>query len=136
MKETYRDVGMAVGTHAGNTGATILKAKDIDFKLAGAEDRLISNDSDGSTGTVRSTTYMDSLGYSTLSATLSGGTLNTWTNGASWTLYITDTANQKISSTEICRMSGFAAPKEYLVDGALPEFDDIDQETMTTNKRT
>ena len=135
MKEVYRDIGLKTGLHAGGTIATVLKAKDVDFNVIAAEDRLIKNVTDGSTGTVRSTTIMDHEGYSTLTATLTGGTANQWTNGATYTLYITDTANKRISSTEVGRMSGLAYPKDELIDGELPGWDDIDQETMTTHKK-
>jgi len=134
VKEVYKDLGLKTGLCAA-TYTTILKAKDVDFKAVKAENRLIKNVSDGSTGTVRSTTIMDQLGYSTLTATLTGGTANTFYTGATYTLFITDTENKRISSTEVGRKSGLAYPKDQLVEGDLPELIDIDQRTMTTHRK-
>ena len=134
MREVYRDTGLKTGLHVGATWPTQLKAKDVDFDVITAVGRLVKNVSDGSTGVVRSCTAMDSQGYSTLTATLSGGTGNTWYYGATYTLYITDTANKIISRTVTGRMSGLAYPKDRLVDGELPGWDDIPQDTMEFHK--
>jgi hypothetical protein len=133
-KEVYKDEGLKTGVCAA-TLTTVLKAKDVDFKVIAAENRLIKNVSDGSTGTVRSTTFMDQQGYSTLTATLTGGTVNKFYTGATYTLYITDTANKKISSTEVGFRSGLAYPKDQMVEGDLPGWEDIDQQTMTTHRK-
>lgn len=133
--EVYRDTGLAVGIHVGATHSTVLRAKNIDFNAIAAENRLIRNESDGSSGTVRRTTVMDQQGYSTLTATLSGGTSNSWGTDASFRLCITDTYNKRISSTSTGRMSGLAYPRDELVNGELPGWDDIEQTTMETYRK-
>jgi hypothetical protein len=133
-KEVYRDEGLKTGLCAA-TYTTVLKAKDVDFEAITAVNRLVKNVSDGSTGTVRSCTAMDQQGYSTLTATLTGGTANKFYTGATYTLYITDTVNKKISSTEVGFRSGLAYPRDELIEGDLPELLDIDQQTMTTHRK-
>lgn len=135
MKEVYRDLGIATGTHAGATSPNVLKAKDICFSAVGSVNRRIRNETDGSSGIVRSSTWMDSLSYSTVTATLSGGTKNNWELGDSFRLCITATYNQRLTSTEVGRMSGLAYPKDEMIDGELPGWDDIPADTMDPRAR-
>ncbi len=135
-KEVYRDTGLITGTHHGATSSVTLRSTKHDFEVCYAASRLISNDSDGSSGVVRSFTGFDvTAGYSTLTATLSGGSLNKWTRNASFTLYVTGAANTRISSTEVCKQSGFAYPYDILVNGEHPDEADIDQHQMTISRR-
>jgi hypothetical protein len=127
VKEIYRDTGLVTGFHAGSTGAALYDSTK-DFEVLYSIGRLVENDTDGSSGLITAHTT------DTVTVTLTGGTNNFWTHGDAYTIYVGATANAKLSSTEVCRLSGFATPRDLLVDGVLPEFDDIDDYVMDTKE--
>jgi len=135
-KEVYRDTGLAFGTHHGKLTLSKLRSPGVDFDAIGAVGRLVSNDTDGSSGTVVLASPLSKTeGLSYLLVVLAGGATNRWNPGDAFTLYIGTVANARISSTEICKKSGFAYPKDTLVDGEHPDETDIPQSTMTTVRR-
>lgn len=123
MKEVYKDTGWLTGTHQGANGADLYDTSK-DFEVSDCVGRLITNDTDGSQGLVTANTT------NTLTVTLTGGTNNNWQNGDEYTIYIGATANAVISTTEVCKKSGFATPYRDLVDGERPDWADDDQKKM------
>jgi len=135
-KEVYRDTGLAFGTHHGKLTLFTLRSTEVDFDAIGAVGRLVSNDTDGSSGTVVfASPLFRTEGWSYLLVVLAGGATNRWNPGDAFTLYIGTVAKARISSTEICKKSGFAYPKDTLVDGEHPDETDLPQSTMTTGRR-
>jgi hypothetical protein len=123
MKELYRDTGWLTGTHQGANGAALFDP-NMEFEVSDCVGRLIINDTDSSEGLVTANTK------NTLTVTLAGGTNNNWQNGDEYTIYIGATANAVLSTTIVCKKSGFAAPVTGLVDGELPDWTDDPQDKM------
>lgn len=128
MRETYRDTGMT-GTHRGATGSASLYDDTKDFEVFNAIGRLLANTTTGASGLVTAQTKH------TVTATLTGGSSATWASGDAYTLYFGASASAVLSSTWVCRRSGFAAPREDLEDDILPEFVDADQRDMDKGRR-
>jgi hypothetical protein len=127
MKETYRDTGLLTGTHQGATGADLYDP-EVHFDVLYAIGRLVEDVTDGSSGLVTS------HARNSVTATLTGGSNNFWTTGDTYILYVGATKNAVISSTEVCRICGFACPKDQLVNGAHPKCEDAPQEAMLGEK--
>jgi len=123
VKEAYKDEGLLEGVHKGGDGATALLAWNgiwsvntprVDFIITDCIGRLLENVTQDTSGVVTAETEF------TLTAT---GV--TWDTDDEWILYAEDTKNAVISSTVICRRSGFAYPRWELGPGGIhPDHED------------
>lgn len=119
-KEVYRDEGLLTGTHQGSDAASALYDPDVHFNITYAIGRLLENTTQDTSGLVTAHTLN--------TATATGVT---WDNGDSYVLYVGATKDAVISSTVICRQSGFAYPNwELNESGIHPDHEDIDRDTM------
>lgn len=125
MKEVYKDEGFLTGFHAGGMGATALYDEDVHFDVLYAIGRLLENVTQDTSAVVASHTRN--------TCTAAGVT---WDTGDAYVLYVGATKNAVISSTEVCRMSGFAYPRDELgPDGIHPSHADRDRRVMDGEKR-
>ena len=113
-REVYRDEGLVKGTHHGADGAAALYDPDVHFEITHALDRLLSNETQGTSGLVTA--------QSLNTATATGVT---WNSGDEYILYVGATPDAILSKTYTCRKSGFAYPKRELVEGEHPSWKDI-----------
>lgn len=117
------DTPFATGTHKGSTHATILNDPGADFRSCGVQTAvLIKNTTDGSSGQI---TARDE---NTVTATLTGGTNNSWTAGDTYEIYRTATEDSIISTIWTDRSRGWKSDKDELVKGWRKEDLDIDRE--------
>jgi hypothetical protein len=122
--EVHRDTEyLATGTHKGAASLTI-NDPGKDFKSCGVAVGLaVKNTTDGSAGLVTAVTE------NTVTCTLAGGSLNTFTSGDTYEIYKTGTYNSKISSIYVDKRSGRKAssPSELTESGLFPEDVDLDE---------
>ncbi len=120
--ETHKDdTPFATGTHK-NATAAVLSDPGADFKSCGvATGVLIKNTTDGSSGTITAVTE------DFVTGTLSGGTLNTWTAGDTYEIYITATEDSVISSIWTDLRYGRKSDKIKLHRGLRAEDMDLDE---------
>ena len=120
MKEVYKDTGLLTGTHGGSSGAAALYDEDVHFDITYAIGRLLENVTQGTSAVVTSHTRN--------TCTAPGVS---WNSGDSYILYVGATKNAVISSTEVCRRSGFDTPFWKLgPDGIDPKNADEDRHKM------
>ena len=125
MKETYLDEGLLTGTHTGGAGDAALCDTDVHFDITYAIGRLLENVTQDTSGVVTAHTRN--------TATATGVT---WNDGDTYILYVEATKNAVISSTEVCRQSGFAYPRDELgPDGIHPRHADRDRRVMDGEMR-
>lgn len=126
VAEIHRDNDhIATGTHKGATSGTVLSDPGMDFRSCGIIDGvLVKNITDGSQAL--SVTVTEN---SITTATLTGGSLNTWTAGDTYKVYATATYNSIISTVWTDKRHGRKATSpDQLVDGIFPEDVDLDEE--------
>lgn len=120
MKEVYRDEGLLTGTHTGGTGDAALYDPEVHFDITVAVGRLLENVTKSTSAVVTAETRH----------TCTAPTV-TWDDGDEYVLYVGAVKNAVISSTEVCRMSGFAYPRDELgPDGIHPKHADRDRRVM------
>ena len=126
MKEVYKDEGGITGrTHSGGVGDVALQDFGVHFDVHYAIGRLLENVTQDTSGVVTAHTRH--------TATATGVT---WDDGDEYVLYLEATKNAVISSTEVCRMSGFAYPRDELgPDGIHPRHADRDRKVMDGERR-
>ncbi len=127
MKELYRDTGLVEGSHGGGDAAAALSdtSGKVDFTLTSCVGRLLENTTQDTSGAVTAET-----------ATTLTATGVTWDTDDEYVLYVTDTKNSLISSTEVCVRSGFAYPYWKLGEGGIhPDHKDVDERKMTGEMR-
>jgi len=91
---------LATGTHQGATGGVLTKEK-ADFRSCGVVvGSLLENATDGSSGLITAVTE------NSVTATLAGGALNTWTYGDTYNIYRTAIKDDEISRIHTDRMYG------------------------------
>jgi hypothetical protein len=120
MKEKYTDEGLLSGTHSGADGSASLQDLTVHFEITHAIGRLLKNVTQDT------------------SAVVTAHTLNTctapavsWDNGDEYILYVGATADAVISSTVVCRKSGFAYPRWELGPGGIhPDHEDTRPEEV------
>lgn len=115
-RESYRDTGLTTGKHKSSSYTDRLYDDTKMFSVLDCIGRLLSNDTDGSSGVIFAQTD------NTVSATLSGGATNIWTENDKYTIYVTDTGNAVLSTTWICKKSGFSFPRTMLIEDEHPKF--------------
>ncbi len=120
------DTANMTGTHKGSNGAASLSDPGAGFRSTGIDpdlDLLIKNTTDGSEGPVTAATE-DSI-----TATLTGGTNNTWANGDAYETYLTDTEDSLISTHWTDKRFGqkVVNPAQLDEDGVFPEDADLDE---------
>lgn len=124
VAEVHRDIyPLFEGTHKGATGLT-LNDPGADFLSCGASVGLaIYNDTDESNGLITALTE------NTVTCTLAGGTLNTWTSGDEYSIYATAAYNTKISTTYTDKRYGRKVTDPAKLDNDLfPEDRDLDED--------
>ena len=117
------DEPLSEGTHGGATGLTFFK-QGADFKSCGVKAGLyVENTTDGSSGLVTAVTE------ETVTTTLSGGALNTWTSGDEFEIYKTATKDSRLSSIFVDKRFGHKASSrsELTGDNLFPEDVDLDE---------
>ena len=122
--ETHRDTDpLATGTHKGAASLTI-NDPGKDFDSCGVMVGLaVKNTTDVSAGLVTAVTE------DTVTCTLAGGSLNTFTNGDTYAIYKTATYNSLISSIYVDKRFGHrAVTRDELTENNLfPEDVDLDE---------
>lgn len=121
------DTANMEGTHKGADGAASLFDPGAGFRSNGIDpdlDLLIKNTTDSSEGPV---TDADE---DTITATLAGGTNNTWANGDEYETYLTDTEDSNISQHWTDRRFGQKTtnPADLDDDGVFHADADLDEE--------
>jgi hypothetical protein len=123
---THRDTDyLFTGTHKGASGTLTLNDPGRDFRSSGAIVGLaIHNDTDSSTGLITAVTE------DTVTCTLSGGSINTWSVGDTYKIYKTAVYDSKISTHWTDKRYGRKAMrKSDLVNGLFPDDIDVDENT-------
>jgi hypothetical protein len=118
------DTPLATGTHKGETGGVLIDLR-ADFKSCGiVTGSLLENETDASSGAITALTE------STVTCTLAGGSLNTWTLGDTYNIYRTATKDSEISRIYTDRMYGTKVFKRSELNkrGHFPEEEDLDAE--------
>lgn len=125
VAEIHRDDSpFATGTHKGADGAAVLYDPGADFKSCGVQTEvLIKNTTDESTSETTAVTE------DTVTGVLTGGSNNSWANGDTYEIYITDTEDSIISRIWVDRRYGRKSDKEKLYKGLRSEDMDIDEFT-------
>lgn len=124
MKEVYRDEGLVEGTHTGGTGDASLYDSEVHFDISDCIGRLLENVTKGTSAVISAQTRH--------TVTASGVT---WDDGDEYIVYVGAVKNAIISSTEVCRMSGFAYPRTELGPGGVhPKHEDRDRRVMDGKK--
>lgn len=116
------DYPLSTGTHKGAASLT-LNDPGADFKSCGvATGVLVKNTTDGSSG------LTVTVGEDTVLCTLAGGSLNTFTSGDTYEIYITTTEDSEISRFHTDRRFGTKVfkPSELNTYGHLHEDEDLD----------
>jgi hypothetical protein len=122
------DEYMLTCTHDYEDGGLVLKNKNAHFLITGVTVGVaIYNDTDGSNGLVTAVTE------TSVTCTLTGGTLNTWTNGDTAYIYKTATKDSLISSIDTDRSRGWKVVKGDVLDedGFRPEDADLDEDAFS-----
>jgi hypothetical protein len=103
--------------------ATTLNDPGADFKSCGAQiGAVVHNDTDKSSGLITALTE------NTLTVSLTGGSLNVWTNGDEYSVYATATKGSKISQIYTDRRYGRkVTDKKDLDRGLFPADVDLDE---------
>ena len=111
------------GTHKGATSATTLNDPGADFKSCGATvGAVVHNDTDESYGLITAVTE------DTLTLTLAGGTLNEWTSGDEYSVYVTAEKGSLISKIYTDKRYGRkVTDKNQLTKGLFPDDVDLDE---------
>lgn len=122
--ETHRDTdALATGTHKGAASLTI-SDPGKDFKSCGVAVGLaVRNSTDVSAGLVTAVTE------NTVTCTLSGGSLNTFTSGDTYAIYKTSAYNTKLSTIYVDKRYGRRAitRAELTKDNLFPDDVDLDE---------
>lgn len=123
IERNLDDQPLFEGTHKGATSATTLNDPGADFKSCGAiVGSVVYNDTDESYGLITAVTEDE------LTLTLAGGSLNTWTSGDEYSVYVTDTKDSKISQIYTDKRYGHkVTDKAHLTRGLFPEDVDLDE---------
>jgi len=125
MKEVYKDEGLLTGTHTGGVGDVALYDADVHFDITYAIGRLLENVTKDTSAVVTAHTRNTCTAPAV-----------TWDNGDTYILYVEAAKNAVISSTEVCRRSGFAYPRDELgPDGIHPRHADRDRRVMDGEMR-
>jgi len=118
------DAGLFYSTHKGATGLTIVDPGK-DFKSCGVTVGLaVKNVTDDSTGLVTA------VSETSVTCTLSGGSLNTFTAGDYYRIYCTDTIDDLISSHYTDKRFGTKVTNRNELDrhGIMAGDEDLDEE--------
>ena len=123
IERNLDDQPLFEGTHKGGSSATTLNDPGADFLSCGATiGAVVYNDTDVSYGLITAVTE------DTLTLTLAGGSLNEWTGGDEYSVYITATKDSKISQIYTDRRHGRkVTDKNQLTKGLCPEDVDLDE---------
>ena len=106
--------------------ASTLNDPGADFKSCGASvGAAIYNDTDGSNALITAVTE-----NTITTSALTGGSLDVWTSGDEYSIYVTATKGSKISQIYTDKRFGRkVTDKKQLIRGLLPEDIDLDENT-------